>query len=145
MVRPLLCVRAHAVALGLAVGNLLGNALKFVAPGQAADVRIWAERRDNGMVRLWVEDRGIGVAPSNQERIFRPFQRLHGREAYPGTGVGLAIVRRVADRMGGTCGVLSSPGVGSRFWIELPAAEEDEATSAAEGRVSGPAPARSRP
>jgi signal transduction histidine kinase len=135
VIRPLPAVRAHGGALGLAVGNLLDNALKFVRRGERAQVRIWAERRDSGAIRLWVEDRGIGVAPSNQERIFRPFERLHGREAYAGSGVGLAIVRRVAERMGGSCGVLSSPGVGSRFWIELPAAD----------KVSGPAPGRSRP
>jgi signal transduction histidine kinase len=74
-------------------------------------------------VRLWVEDRGIGVAPEHRERVFRAFERLHGQEAYPGTGIGLAIVRKAAERMGGTAGMDPVPGnaAGSRFWIELDA------------------------
>lgn len=74
-------------------------------------------------VRLWVEDNGIGIAPEYQERIFRVFERLHGIETYPGTGIGLAIVRKGMERMGGRVGVESQPGRGSRFWIELPAAK----------------------
>ncbi|WP_293261427.1 MULTISPECIES: CHASE3 domain-containing protein [unclassified Microcoleus] len=70
-------------------------------------------------VRLWVEDNGIGIAPEHQKRIFRVFERLHGIESYPGTGIGLAIVQKGADRMGGRVGVESQLGQGSRFWIEL--------------------------
>ncbi len=118
--RPMPMVRGHAGALTQAVTNLLGNALKFTAPGQAPHVTIRCTDGDGGTVRLWVEDRGIGIAPQDQDRIFRPFERLHGREAYPGSGVGLAIVRRVAERLGGRCGVISTLGGGSRFWLELP-------------------------
>jgi signal transduction histidine kinase/HAMP domain-containing protein len=100
--------------------NLLSNALKFVAEGTAPQVRVWAEPRP-GAVRLWVEDNGIGVAPSNHERIFHVFERLHGVEQYPGTGVGLAIVRKAAARLGGSSGLESEVGRGSRFWVELPA------------------------
>ncbi|MBD0344871.1 MAG: hypothetical protein ICV63_08605 [Coleofasciculus sp. Co-bin14] len=71
-------------------------------------------------IRLWVEDNGIGIAPEYQERIFRVFERLHGVETYPGTGIGLAIVRKGIERMGGRVGVESQLGQGSRFWIELP-------------------------
>jgi signal transduction histidine kinase len=70
-------------------------------------------------VRLWVEDNGIGIAREHQPKLFRVFERLHGREDYPGTGIGLAIVRRALERMGGSAGVESAPGEGSRFWIEL--------------------------
>ncbi len=106
-----------------ALGNLLGNAVKFVAPGVRPHVRVWAERRGPN-VRLWIEDNGIGIAPEHREVIFGVFQRLHGLQAYPGTGVGLAIVRKAMERLGGHTGVESVPGHGSRFWIELPAAED---------------------
>ena len=74
---------------------------------------------------MWVEDNGIGVAPEHQRRIFNVFERLHGSEAYPGTGIGLAIVRKGAERMGGRYGVESDVGRGSRFWVELPEAGSD--------------------
>ncbi|WP_293125565.1 CHASE3 domain-containing protein [Microcoleus sp. bin38.metabat.b11b12b14.051] len=70
-------------------------------------------------IRLWVEDNGIGIAPEHQKRIFRVFERLHGIESYPGTGIGLAIVQKAVDRMGGQVGVNSQLGQGSRFWILL--------------------------
>ena len=71
------------------------------------------------LIRLWVEDNGIGIAPEHQQRIFRVFERLHGIESYPGTGIGLAIVKKGVDRMGGQVGVESQLGQGSRFWIQL--------------------------
>ena len=74
-------------------------------------------------MRVWVEDNGIGVAPEHQDRIFQPFERLHGMERYPGTGMGLAIVRDAIERLGGRVGVESQIGTGSRFWVELPAGE----------------------
>jgi PAS domain S-box-containing protein len=80
----------------------------------------------SGMVRLWVEDNGIGIAPENRERIFAAFERLHSKHAYPGTGLGLAIVRKGAERMGGRVGVESEQGKGSRFWVELRMAEKQE-------------------
>jgi signal transduction histidine kinase len=75
-------------------------------------------------VRLWVEDNGIGIASEHLEKIFGPFQRLHSKQAYPGTGLGLAIVRKAAERMGGEVGVESTPGRGSRFWVQLSAVEK---------------------
>ena len=69
-----------------------------------------------------MQDNGIGIAPEHLEKIFAPFQRLHGKQTYPGTGLGLAIVRKGAERMGGGAGVESEPGKGSRFWIDLMAA-----------------------
>lgn len=98
--------------------NLLSNAIKFVKPGVQPHVQIWAEP-EQPMVRLWIADNGIGIAPDYQEQIFGVFERLHTREAYPGTGIGLAIVRKGAERLGGQAGVQSTPGEGSRFWILL--------------------------
>ncbi|GAB6064357.1 ATP-binding protein [Deferrisoma palaeochoriense] len=123
---PLPLVRGHRRMVVRAVGNLVGNALKFVPEGRRPEVTIRAEEQ-GGRVRLWVEDNGIGIPPEDQERIFGLFLRLHGPEAYPGTGLGLAIVRKAAERMGGRAGVVSEPGKGSRFWIELSAAREPDA------------------
>jgi signal transduction histidine kinase len=101
-----------------ALTNLISNALKFVLPGRPPKVRIWTEDR-GAKVRLWVEDQGIGISLKNRDsKLFRVFERLEG-ERYPGTGIGLAIVKRAADRMGGSVGVESEEGKGSSFWIEL--------------------------
>jgi signal transduction histidine kinase len=67
-----------------------------------------------------VEDNGIGICPEHRDKIFRVFERLHGQKAYPGTGIGLAIVKKGIERLGGSVGVVSEPGRGSRFWFELP-------------------------
>jgi PAS domain S-box-containing protein len=120
--RPLPRVLGHSLLLSQALANLVSNAAKFVAPGVAPKVRIRAERVEGDRVRLWVDDNGIGIAPEHVGKLFRVFERLHGRDAYPGTGIGLAIVRRALERMNGSSGVESVPGQGSRFWIELPAA-----------------------
>ncbi|WP_272459180.1 PAS domain S-box protein [Polyangium jinanense] len=113
---------AHRTTLGQVVTNLLGNAIKFVQADKKPVAHVYAEDRGD-RVRLWVEDNGIGVDPEHRERIFRVFERLHAQEAYPGTGIGLAIVRKGAERMGGSCGVEPNPAGGSRFWIELPKQE----------------------
>jgi PAS domain S-box-containing protein len=98
--------------------NLLSNALKFAPPGRAPRVEIFAEDHD-GMVRLCVRDEGIGVSPEYHQRIFKVFERLQATRDYPGTGIGLAIVAKAAERMNGSCGVESQPGGGSTFWIQL--------------------------
>jgi signal transduction histidine kinase len=116
---PLPGIRADRILLQQALTNLLSNAIKFVPPGVAPEIRIRAETAD-GTVRLSVIDNGIGIAPEHQIRIFRIFERLHAATDYPGVGIGLALVRKSVDRMGGKVGVESSPGRGSRFWIELP-------------------------
>ncbi len=118
---PLGRVVGHHATLLQVVVNLLSNAVKFVAAGTTPRVRVRAEARDGG-VRLWIEDNGIGIEPQYHERIFRLFERLHGADAYPGTGVGLAIVKRGMEHMGGRTGLESEAGQGTRFWIELPAA-----------------------
>ena len=101
--------------------NLISNAIKFVPQGKSPEIRIHEEIRGEA-IRVWVEDNGIGIAQEHQDRIFRIFERLHGREHYAGTGIGLAIVEKSIARMNGRVGVDSSIGNGSRFWFELPAA-----------------------
>jgi signal transduction histidine kinase len=115
---PLPDVLGDPLLLSQCVMNLLSNALKFVPAGRAPRVRVRAEPR-GARVRLWVEDNGLGIEPAHRERIFRVFERLHKQEDYPGTGIGLAIVQRAAERMAGAVGLESVPGEGSRFWLEL--------------------------
>ena len=124
VVEPLPAVLGHRATLAQAIANLISNAIKFVAPNVMPEVRIWAES-SNHKVRVWIEDNGIGIPTEHSDRIFRVFERLHGIETYPGTGIGLAIVKRGIERLGGTAGVDSKIGSGSRFWIELPAAVYD--------------------
>ena len=112
-------VRGHASLLVLLLHNLLDNALKFVAPGQAPDVQIEARQTD-GEVWLTVADRGIGIALAQQSRLFMPFQRLHLRRDYDGTGLGLALCRQIARAHGGDIELQSAPGQGTRLTVRLP-------------------------
>jgi PAS domain S-box-containing protein len=154
-------VLANQTGLVQCFANLLGNAVKFVAPGTFPEIRIWAERRgeraEGGAeeirnqlsvisgqrsevggqlsgshhpsstihhppsVRIWFEDNGIGITRAVQRKLFTMFQR--GSGDYEGTGIGLALVKKVAERMGGTVGMESEPGRGSRFWLELRAVQ----------------------
>lgn len=114
---PLIC--GHPAVLHTILSNLVTNAMKFVASGVRPRIEVSAETR-NDRIRVWVADNGIGIAPENHDKIFGVFQRLHGPGRYPGTGIGLAIVAKGVERMGGLVGLESEPGKGSRFWFELP-------------------------
>lgn len=118
MASPLSKVMGNEASLSQCLTNLLDNAVKFVAPGTRPKVHIRSERVDSSVL-LWVEDNGIGISPEDQKQLFRMFQRIHGN-GYPGTGIGLAIVRKAVERMGGTAGIESNA-QGSRFWLRLPA------------------------
>jgi PAS domain S-box-containing protein len=122
VVGPLPGVVGHETTLGQSVSNLLNNAVKFVAPGVKPLVRIRAELKGKN-VRVWFEDNGIGVKPEHQKRIFNMFERVHPQGKYEGTGIGLTIVRKAMEKMGGKVGVDSDGQHGSRFWIELRRAE----------------------
>ena len=112
-------VLGHYQTLVQVLTNLVANGLKFVEDDVKPALLIRTERRGASRVRLWVEDNGIGIDPENHQRIFEVFQRLHGEEKFPGTGIGLALVRKGVERMGGDIGVESKLGHGSRFWIDL--------------------------
>lgn len=119
IISPLGEACVHAPTLKQILSNLIANSLKFLAPGRKPRIRILTTQKD-GLVRLWVEDNGIGISAEHHEKIFGLFQRLHDARTYPGTGIGLALVRKGAERMGGHAGVESEPGQGSRFWVDLP-------------------------
>lgn len=120
LVQPLHRVLGNEACLTQCLSNLLENSVKFVPPGQAPEITVRTELR-HSRVRLWVEDRGIGIDPAHHGRIFQMFGRVHHNHLYDGTGMGLSIVKKAVDRMGGMLGVDSTLGKGSRFWIELPA------------------------
>jgi signal transduction histidine kinase len=112
-------VQADRLLLRQALLNLVSNGLKFVAPGAAPEVLITTELRGD-VVRIRLQDNGIGIPREYHGRVFQIFERLNPIEAYPGTGVGLAIVKKAVERMKGALGLDSEPGHGSTFWIDLP-------------------------
>lgn len=120
-IEPLGVVIAHDTFLTQVVSNLLSNAIKFVDLGKTPVVHIWSEVLDRN-IRLWIEDNGIGIEPAYQHRLFSIFERIHPNLPYEGTGVGLAVVKRAAERMGGQVGVISDGRNGSKFWLDLPKA-----------------------
>jgi signal transduction histidine kinase len=146
-------VLGNEAALTQCFSNLLGNAIKFVAPGTRPQVRVWAEAKASpksevrspkegrnpkaepqaellgagigqgpAAVRLWFADNGIGIPKDAQQRIFNMFQRLD--KSYDGTGVGLTVVRKAVEKMGGKVGLESELRHGSRFWVELRVASD---------------------
>ncbi len=116
--KPLLPVICSESALTVSLVNLLENATKFVTDGVTPRILLYTEQRGD-RVRIWLEDNGIGIEPENHHRIFNLFVQLHDPHLYGGTGIGLAIVKCAMDGLGGTVGLESVPGQGSKFWIEL--------------------------
>lgn len=118
---PLPRAVANEALLMQCLSNLIGNAIKFVARDTEPIVQIRPEITD-GNLRIWIEDNGIGIAKEDETRIFRMFERVHPNTQYEGTGMGLTIARKAAERMNGRIGLESTPGRGSKFWIQLPLA-----------------------
>ncbi len=112
-------ISADAAGLVQALRNLLDNALKFTREVPAPCIQLGARKTENACI-LWVRDNGIGFDIRYHDRIFKIFQRLHHVEEYPGTGIGLAIVHKAIQRMGGRVWAESAPGAGATFYMEIP-------------------------
>ncbi|MDM7923685.1 MAG: CHASE3 domain-containing protein [Pyrinomonadaceae bacterium] len=106
--------------------NLVANALKFHRNGEPPDIRVYAEDLTGNTVAVTVEDNGIGFDEKYLDRIFTPFQRLHGRNEYEGTGIGLAVCRKIVERHGGILTAKSTPGKGSAFTFTLPRKQQEK-------------------
>jgi signal transduction histidine kinase len=119
---PMPVVRGHPSLLSLLFQNLLANALKFHPADRRPEVLVHAQLAP-GVARISVSDNGIGIAPEHRPLLFQPFQRLHRRNEYEGTGLGLALARQIAEAHGGSIGVDSLPGQGATFTVTLPLAE----------------------
>jgi len=115
-------VHGNEALLTQCFSNLLENGVKFGKPGRTPEVKVTADKLGD-RVRISIEDNGIGIAPESHQRIFEIFER--GQSFQEGTGIGLAIVRKGVERMGGRVGLTSEPGKGSRFWVELNAAHRN--------------------
>ncbi len=116
---PPLQVYADPSALHRILSNLVANALKFHKPDHAPQVLLQTEELPHA-IRISVKDDGIGLNKRYEQKIFRMFQRLHTRQEYEGTGIGLAICKRLVERHGGMIGVESTVGEGANFWFTLP-------------------------
>lgn len=112
-------VLADGTLLTQVFQNLVGNAIKFRSPDRPNQIQIGSEKRDHQWL-FWVRDNGIGMDAKHLERIFLIFQRLHTRQEYPGTGIGLAICKKIVDWHGGSIWVESKLGEGSTFFFTLP-------------------------
>jgi light-regulated signal transduction histidine kinase (bacteriophytochrome) len=116
---PLGTVHGDGTQIGQLLQNLVANAIKFARPDVPAEVSV-VRVEDPREWHVVVRDNGIGIEERHADRIFKMFGRLHGREEYEGTGIGLAICRRIADRHAGSIWVESTPGSGSSFHVSIP-------------------------
>ena len=117
---PALSVHGDREGMLLVLRNLLENAIKFSKHAAHPRIELGASHDDQS-VTLWVRDNGIGFDMKYNQRIFEIFERLHRQEDYPGTGIGLALVRKAMERMGGSVWAESTPGQGATFFLRLPA------------------------
>jgi light-regulated signal transduction histidine kinase (bacteriophytochrome) len=122
-------IHADPLQMRQLLQNLLSNALKFQRPGTPpvihVDGHVEGSPANGSLCRLVVRDNGIGFDEKYLDRLFKPFQRLHGQSAYEGTGIGLAICKKIAERHGGSISVASAPGEGARFEVTLPVEQRE--------------------
>ena len=120
-------LEANPTQMGQLFQNLLSNAIKFQPPNATPIITITSQCRTDHFVEIRVSDNGIGFDPEHAERIFGMFQRLHGRSAYEGTGIGLAICRKIVEQHQGTITAVSQPNRGTTFIITLPTTQNHRA------------------
>jgi PAS domain S-box-containing protein len=123
VVDPLPTLHCDATQLVQVFQNLIGNAIKFRKPDTRPVIRISSARAERAAV-ITVADNGIGIEPKYFDRIFQMFQRLHTRSEYPGTGIGLALCKKIVERHGGRIGVVSTAGQGTMFSFTIPDAPD---------------------
>lgn len=127
--QPLPNVKADSVQIRQLMQNLIANAIKYRHDEISPQIEITAKQISNREVRIEVKDNGIGIKQEFQSNIFKMFTRVHSKQKYEGTGIGLAVCRKIADRHGGRIGVNSKEGEGSVFWFTLPLATEPQLVS----------------
>ncbi|GAA0845312.1 hypothetical protein GCM10009113_18290 [Marinobacter szutsaonensis] len=125
-VQPLPDLVGDATQLRQVFQNLLSNAIKFHAPDTPPEISVYAENVSDSGWTLVVQDQGIGFDPRYTQKLFHPFQRLHSREGYAGTGIGMAIVKKILDRHGAEITVVSAPGEGTTFRIRFTSSPAQE-------------------
>lgn len=111
-------VIANNVLLTQVMHNIISNAIKFIKKDTKPIIKIWSEDKGN-YARIYIQDNGIGIKKEYHEKIFKIFEKLHGIEQYPGTGIGLAIAKKATEKMQGYIGVESEENCGSKFWLEF--------------------------
>ena len=126
---PLPIVEADTVQMRQLLQNLIANGIKYRRKEVQPQIVISAENTDGDKVRIKVKDNGIGIDEKYHKDIFKMFRRLHSREEYGGTGIGLAVCKKIMDRHNGQIGVESNPGEGTTFWFTLSPANEMAAVS----------------
>ncbi|MDD5134720.1 MAG: ATP-binding protein [Phycisphaerae bacterium] len=119
--KPLPNVEVDPVQIRQLMQNFIANGIKYQAKGNLPRITITSKPAADGMIRVEVTDNGIGIAPENQGSVFAMFKRLHSRNEYEGTGIGLAVCKKIVERHGGKVGIESEPGKGATFWFTVPA------------------------
>jgi PAS domain S-box-containing protein len=122
--QPLPAVSADPVQVRQLMQNLIANGIKYQTKDNTPRITITSKPAVNGMVRIDVTDNGIGIKPEYQQAIFVMFKRLHSRSEYEGTGIGLAVCKKIVERRGGQIGVESEYGKGCTFWFTIPVATQ---------------------